>query len=697
MKQLLLSVVFLAAYAHAAKVSEVKVKALDGFGGNAGSVASRCQTKAGTEYDPVTVTRDVNALKSSGEFEEITADAVKVFSGDVDVVFYVKRKVRFQAPLKVDGNEFFSESKVAKEAGLSDGALYGESDLAEAAAKVRKAYRKKNFADAKVSPVVEVVSANDAKITFVVDEGVRRKVRDFVFDGAEHAVKPGFLRAIAPNPEYDNGEFPVAELREAISDYPWWNPVGWFADEPVSRDQLAQCCDKLAEVYRNHGYLDVAVTGPEEVEVEGDLKDIVFKVKEGPQYKVGRVSVAGLTRYREDAVIAASDVPAEGVVAGRKMLDDAVQRVKVAVGSGDSGLADTRVEARHIPSEVDPSTVDIVFQVTEGAPVRINEVKIRGNDYTKDKVIRREISLGPGDRMLEDHAERSKKRLENLDYFSRVGYYLEKTDLGKDENGAEYRNLVYEVEEKNTGSFRVGIGASAVDSVYVSAEVNQNTFDLVAPAGRRAAPTSPGARATRAPSSASSSPTSSGGCLSSRSTPTGACAGTTSTTSTAAARTPRSPIRSSSGRPRTRSAGSESGSPASTSSSTTWSGATSTTSPARGSRSGRRSASTTMQSNRWCTSSGRATPATASACRRPATAPASSPTSRRPATTSTGGSASATAATSRPGSVTAMCSWSACGRRRSTRSATRCRSTTACSSAAPSPSAASSIAMSRRW
>ena len=127
MKNLLLSVALLAACAQAEQVAEVKVKALDGFGGDAGSVASRCQTKAGAEYDPVTVTRDVNALKSSGEFEEITADAVKGFSGDVDVVFYVKRKVRFQAPLKVDGNEFFSESKVAKEAGLSDGALYGEA------------------------------------------------------------------------------------------------------------------------------------------------------------------------------------------------------------------------------------------------------------------------------------------------------------------------------------------------------------------------------------------------------------------------------------------------------------------------------------------------------------------------------------------------------------------------------------------
>jgi outer membrane protein insertion porin family len=83
--------------------------------------------------------------------------------------------------------------------------------------------------------------------------------------------------------------------------------------------------------------------------------------------------------------------------------------------------------------------------------------------------------------MLEDRAQRSQKRLENLDYFSRVRYYLEPSDKGISSTDHEYRNLVYEVEEKNTGSFMVGVGASSVDSVYLSAEVNQNNFDLFAP------------------------------------------------------------------------------------------------------------------------------------------------------------------------------------------------------------------------
>ena len=480
MKTIICAVVALAGFvASAADVTEVKVRALDGFGGDTSSVASRCQTQAGKAYDPVTVTRDVSTLKDSGEFEEINADVQRSAAG-VEVTFFVKRKMRFAGPLIVEGNDEFSESKVAKESGLQDGWLYGEADLAAAAEKVRLAYQKKYYSDAKVIYKTEVIGGNDVNVTFVVSEGVRQKVSDYAFEGAEHAVDVSVWKSMRPGYVLEPELIDVAELHTAIDDLPWWNPLGWFTDSPVTADQQAQCCDKLAAVYRNHGYLDVKVTGPDKVP-DGDGKVcVVFKVSEGPQYKIGESSIKGLTRYSEDAVKGMSDLPAPGVIAAENTLNDAAHRIEVAVGSGDIGLADTHVAVRRIP-QADATTVNIVYQVSEGVPVVINEVKIRGNDYTKDKVIRREISLGPGDRMLADRAERSQKRLENLDYFSRVRHYLEPTDKGKDANGAEYRDLVYEVEEKNTGSFMVGVGASTVDSVYISAEVSQNNFDLFAP------------------------------------------------------------------------------------------------------------------------------------------------------------------------------------------------------------------------
>jgi outer membrane protein insertion porin family len=257
--------------------------------------------------------------------------------------------------------------------------------------------------------------------------------------------------------------------------------MGWFSDNLVTEDQLEQARAKIAGLFRDRGYLDVTVSGPERIPEDDDGVFIGYTVVEGVKYTVASVKITGLTRYPEETVAAKSELPEPGSVAGLKALDDAAHRVKVAVGSGDSGLADTRVDVKRVPSADDPSKLNVVFAVTEGVPVVINEVKIRGNDYTKDKVIRREIALGPGDRMLEDRAERSQKRLENLNYFSRVRYYLETRDGAKNADGAEYRDLVYEVEEKNTGSFMVGIGASSIDSVYLSAEVSQANFDLFAP------------------------------------------------------------------------------------------------------------------------------------------------------------------------------------------------------------------------
>ena len=128
MKKILAIGLLAAGAAFAADVTDVKVRALDGFGGDTSSVLTRCQTKVGSPYDEETVSRDVNSLKASKEFQDISVEARRTAEG-VEVVFYVKRKMRYQAPMVVKGNSYFSESKIVKESGLKDGALYGEGGL----------------------------------------------------------------------------------------------------------------------------------------------------------------------------------------------------------------------------------------------------------------------------------------------------------------------------------------------------------------------------------------------------------------------------------------------------------------------------------------------------------------------------------------------------------------------------------------
>ena len=468
MNKLALTVLFsaIAIGLGAAQVSSVVVRGTDGKVADYGDVLARCGTKVGEEYDSAQCARDIRALRDTGEFDDIS---VEVNRGDkgVEVVFVVKRRHRFQGPLNVKGNDYWSAGKIAKLAELRDGYTYGEADYAAAANKVRREYQKKFFPDAKVTPIVEPVPDADGvvSVTFEIDEGQRKKIHKFGFIGAE--------------------SIDADELRASFGEYPWWNPFGWFNDTPASDQDFAEARDKVCKVYRDKGYLDVSVSMPEEVLRADGRYDRIFRVNEGAHYKVGKMTVQGVTKYPEEAALKAVKSLKTGDTAGAAAMAEAARQIEIFCGSGKHALAETHVEVRRVPAadEGFDSVVDLVFDVKEGIPVTLNRVVVRGNDYTKDKVIRREVALSPGDPMLEDKAEQSKRRLENLRYFERVRYYLERVDGQRPKNPGdpELRDLVYEVTERNTGNFMVGIGASSVDSVYGTIEISESNFDLFNP------------------------------------------------------------------------------------------------------------------------------------------------------------------------------------------------------------------------
>ena len=464
MKRMVLAVALaVAGMASAAKVASVSVKAADGDVEDVGDAAARCQVKVGDEYDPAQCARDVRALRDAGTFDDIVVKAEQGVNG-VDVTYVVKHKMRFQGPLAVKGCAYWNEGKIAKFSELKDGYAYGEAEIAAAAGRIRREYQKKFFPDVKVKPVVEPVEgiAGAVKITMEIEEGERAKITDFEFDG--------------------NEAFEADELRASFNQYPWWNPMGWFSDVPATPQDLAEARDRVVAFYRDRGYLDVEISQPEVRTREDGERVRVFQVREGPCYKVGTISVTGVKAYPEDVVAAAVKRIAPGDVAGATALDEAAHEIEVFCGSGRAALADTHVTVRRLPSETDPETLNLVFAVEEGVPVTVNRVLIRGNDYTMDKVIRREIALSPGDPMLADKAERSKRRLENLRYFDRVRYYLEKVDGGEAKDGKpELRDLVYELSEKNTGNFLIGIGAGTESSVFGQIELSEANFDLFSP------------------------------------------------------------------------------------------------------------------------------------------------------------------------------------------------------------------------
>ena len=281
-----------------------------------------------------------------------------------------------------------------------------------------------------------------------VEEGRRAVVRRIRFNGNRH-VRAKELRKV---------------MKQKQSTWlTWINNDGIYEPGYVLTDREA-----LRKVFMDKGYLGATVGEPSFVYVGKKKIDITFEVVEGPVYRLDQWRILGMTLFPTNEV-------SRGVVAlsGGEASLDAIQRSAQNIRDyyGSRGYIKTAVDPR-ISLDTNAATAAVSYQVGEGTLAYIQNIEIRGNAQTKDKVIRREISVLPGEVYNEVRVRSSENRVRNLNYFSFVNSYPEST-------AASNRfNLIFDVEEQRTGQFMVGAGFSSVDNLIGFVELTQGNFDL---------------------------------------------------------------------------------------------------------------------------------------------------------------------------------------------------------------------------
>jgi outer membrane protein insertion porin family len=432
-------------------VEEVTVRVIDKIGTDASDVLTFCSIKPGDPVSQEAMSKDVRALLDTGRFGYAGVELEKAGDG-VRVVYVVKRRYRFQEPITIQGADYFSERKIRKLSELTSGDYIDEPILSEKVAAIRDEYVKRYYSDVKIGVRIEPIEngAGAANVTLTIDEGERVKIKDFRFTG-NHSIN-------------------AKELRSSFGQRPWYDPRGWFTDTPVSAQDLEEARQQAETVYHNRGYLDARVAPARKEMIDDETAAMVFDVNEGDLYTIEETSISGVKLFPEQEIIAQSTLHSDDI-AGLSAINDAAKSIRDYYTS--RGYIDTVVRDVREPIEGKPGRISISFNVIEGSLVYINEIIIRGNNKTKDKVIRRELMVTPGGIMNGVAIERSENRLKNLGYFSNVRNYSEPTD------NADSRNLVYEVDEQRTGNFMIGAGFSSVDNLIGFAEVSQSNFDIM--------------------------------------------------------------------------------------------------------------------------------------------------------------------------------------------------------------------------
>src|SRR6266478_828272 len=410
-------------------------------------ILAQMRTKVGQSYSDPVVEEDIRNLYKTGAIQNVRifgqpqGDGVKVI-----VVVQTRPVVR---EIVIEGAHRIKARKVRRDVAIKLNAPVNEDELEKGRQKVIEAYQVHGFTDIAVQYRVEPIEEKrgTARVVYTVTEGTKGSLRRIQFEGNEH-----FSERVLRKQMKTKGKTLIA-----------------FFDKSGRLDeaQLQQDLDGVREFYQDHGYIDVEVKDVRKERKNGPLI-ITIVINEGIQYHVNKIGFSGYKIALEDKLRAAIKMKDAGIYSPKQLHDDA-KALADAYGTG--GYVDTVITPQGSP--VGPGKVDVHYKIEEGNRSFVQRINIIGNTRTKDKVIRREILVSPGDIFNTVRVDISKKRLENLGYFGKVEAYPEETGI------EGHKDLLVQVEEKRTGSLNFGAGFSTVDNLVGFVELTQGNFDLM--------------------------------------------------------------------------------------------------------------------------------------------------------------------------------------------------------------------------
>src|SRR6266700_6268563 len=410
-------------------------------------ILAQMRTKVGQPYSDQVVEQDIEALYKTGSILNVRIFAQPEGNGVKVIVAVQTRSIMRE--IEINGAERVGAKRLRKEIKLKLNQAVNEQQLEEARQKIVEVYQGRGYNDVSVQFRVDPVDEKrgTARVVFTVNEGLKGAVRQIHFEGNEH--------------------FSEKVLRKQMKTR--GKTLVYFLDKSGRLDevQLEQDLDKIREWYQNHGYIDVQIKDTRKERTKNGPMILTIVIAEGPQYHVGKLTISGYQATSEQKIRALLKMK-EGSVYSPKQLRDDAKAVADAYGSG--GYVDLVVLPEGTPAG--PARIDVHYKIEEGDRSFVERINIAGNTRTKDKVIRREVLLAPGDVFNTVRVDTTKKRLENLGYFAKVETYPEDTDIpGR-------KDLTILVQEKRTGSLSFGGGFSTVDKLVGFVELTQGNFDL---------------------------------------------------------------------------------------------------------------------------------------------------------------------------------------------------------------------------
>ncbi len=408
------------------------------------AIERELKSKAGEAYNPELLDQDLRAIFKMGFFSDVRLEVNQTPQGKT-VVFVVTERP-FVKRIEIKGNAELKEDELKEQLTVKAYTILNLNTVSEGSEKLLAFYQSKGYFNAQVTYSVSYEDNGQAAVVvYNIVEGKKVYIKTITFQGNK-----GFSDKILKG---------LMETNEKGFFY-WFTSSGVYKKELLEQDQ-----EKLSSFYYNHGYLKAKVGEPT-VRHEGEWLYITIPIEEGQQYKMGSVDIKGDLIQPKEKLMASLSITKEKYY-NREVIRKDILTLNDLYSLEGYAFVEINPQIKEDPSV---PKVDLVYEIKKGSKVYFERIDIVGNVKTRDKVIRREFKVAEKGLFDATALRKSNENLRRLDYFEEINL---STSPGSQE---DRMNLKVDVKEKQTGSFSIGAGYSAVDQFILMGQISQRNL-----------------------------------------------------------------------------------------------------------------------------------------------------------------------------------------------------------------------------